>query len=258
MADDVQTPEGVQGADAADSGLYDLDSVAPEIKEQLLPHLKAIEGNVTKRFQEYAADRQKWQPYADLGVSDVPPETLQELLDFAKMANDPAQGDQFNSWLQRVSQERGLTPAEESEELDDLSPDKIQQLIAEQVSEQTKPIQEQFQKQEQLQREQKAEADISQQLEKLRGDNPDLPEGAEDAIVRLSYSFADEDPDPIAKGFAEYKALIGVGEKGLFAQKSNQPQTPEGGGPASTADTKVSSFGDPRLKAQAIERLRQG
>lgn len=260
MADDVQPTEG-QGAEATDSGLYDLDSVAPEIREQLVPHLKAIEGNVTKKFQEAADYRKEWAPYEESGIKDVPPETLQELLEFAKMANDPSQGDQFNQWLTQVATERGLSLSGGQEDLDleenleDVSPEKIQEMIAEQVAEKLNPIQEQFQQQQQEQQLQEANQEITQQLEQIRTDNPDLPENAEDAIVRLAYSYADEDKDPIQKGFEEYKQLIGQGEKGLFEKKAGQPQTPEGPGAASTSPEKLTSFGDPRLKARALARL---
>lgn len=258
MADDVQSPAGDQGAEATDSGLYDLDSVAPEIREHLEPHLKAIEANATKKFQEAAEYRKGWAPYEELGIKDVPPETLQQLLQFAEMANDE---DQFNGWLSTVATERGLIPAETPDDLElgeeDLSQENVQSLIAEKVAEAIGPIQEHFQAQEKERLEAQANQEISQQLEQIRKDNPDLPEQAEDLIVRLAYSYADDSEDPITKGFEDYKALIGQGEKSLFAEKSKQPATPEGPGAPSTADDAITSFNDPRLKAQAVERLKR-
>jgi hypothetical protein len=266
MADDVQPADTgeSQGAATTDSGLYDLDSVAPEVREILEPHLKAIEGNATRKFQEAAEFRKGWAPYEEAGIKDVPPETLQELLAFAQLANDPNKADQFNQWLTQTAEARGLSlgsPVEDDlglDDVDDLSPDKIQELIAEQVAEKVGPIQERFQKQEQERLEQEANQEISTQLEQIRKDNPDLPEGAENAIVRLAYSYADEDKDPIGKGFEEYKELIGAGEKGLFAKKAEQPQTPEGPGAAATAPDKLSSdWNDPTRRAIALERLKK-
>lgn len=261
MAEDVQSAPADQGADATDSGLYDLDSVAPDVREHLEPHLKAIEANATKKFQEAADYRKGWAPYEDLGIKDIPPEQLQGLLNFAQMANDP---QQFAEWWKAAGEEQGLfeqiQPSDDDfglEEVDDLSTEKIQQLIAEAVAENINPITERLQAQEQERQMQEANQEITQQLEQIRADNPNLPENAEDAIVRLAYSYADEDGDPIQKGFEEYKALIGVGEKGLFEQKSQQPATPEGAGPASTADEKIIDFNDPRLKAMARERMNQ-
>jgi hypothetical protein len=260
MADDVQSPDGDQGADATDSGLYDLDSVAPEIREQFIPHLKAIEGNVTKKFQEAADFKKEWAPYEELGLKDMKPEELQGLLEFAKMANDP---EQFGQWWQNAGKEMGLFEQFGGQEndldlepLDDLSQEGIEKLIAEKVAEATTPIQEKFQAQEQERLEAQASEEITSQLEQIRKDNPNLPEDAEDAIVRLAYSFSDEDPNPIQKGFEVYEQLIGQGEKGLFAQKSEQPQTPEGPGAASTSPEKLTSFSDPNLKARAAEIMR--
>lgn len=256
---DVQPAEG-QGADVTDSGLYDLDSVAPEIREHLAPHLKAIEGNVTKKFQEAAEYRKGWAPYEELGIKDVPAETVGELLNFLQVAGNP---EQFAEWWKAAGEERGLfdqtqAPGLEMENVDDLSADKIQELIAEQIAKSLNPIQETLQAQEQKRLEQEANQEITQQLEQIRKDNPDLPQGAENAIVRLAYSYADEDgSDAIQKGFEEYQALIGQGEKGLFEKKVDQPQAPEGPGAPSTAPDAITSFGDPRLKAAAAERLRK-
>lgn len=258
MSDDAVQSNADQGdGGATDSGLYDLDSVAPEIREALEPHLKAIEGNVTKRFQDAAEYRKGWAPYEELGIRDIQPDELGQLLEFAKLANNP---QQFDEWLKAAATERGILQQEtddlELEEIEDLSPEKIQSLIAEQVAERVNPIQEKLQAQEQERLEQQASQEISSKLEEIRNENPNLPEGAEDVIVRLAYSYADEEGDPITKGFDEYKSLIGQGEKGLFEQKSQQPQTPEGAGAASTAPDAITSFGDPRLKAQALERMK--
>jgi hypothetical protein len=266
MADDVQPADSGEGqGDAStDSGLYDLDSVAPDVRELLEPHIKAINGNVEKKFREAADYRKQWQPYEESGIKDVPPETLQELLQFAQMANDPSQAEQFNQWLQATAEARGLGLGAQGEDdlglddVDEMSTDKIQELIAEQVAEKVNPIQERFQRQDQERLEQEANQEISTQLESIRKDNPDLPEGAENAIVRLAYSYADEDKDPIGKGFEEYKELIGAGEKGLFARKDGQPQTPEGPGAAATAPDKLSNdWNDPARRAIALERLKK-
>jgi hypothetical protein len=266
MADDAVQPadagESQGDATATDSGLYDLDSVAPDVRELLEPHIKAINGNVEKKFREAADERKGWQPYEELGLKDVQPDELKGLLEFAEMANDP---DQFGQWWQNAGKEMGLFDKFSEQENDDLdlesvddfSQEGIEKLIAEKVAEATSPIQEKFQAQEQERLEQEASQEITSQLEEIRKDHPDLPKGAEDAIVRLAYSHADEDPNPIQKGFEEYEQLIGQGEKALFTDKAEQPQTPEGPGAASTSPEKVTSFGDPRLKAMATERLKQ-
>lgn len=255
MPDDVQPAEG-QGADGTDSGLYDLDSVDPEIRDQLTPHLKAIEGNVTKKFQEAAEERKQWQPYEELGLKDMNPEAVKQLLDFAQLAQNP---EQFAQWWKTAGEEMDLFEKDELdlEDLEDLDKEKIQELVEKQVSEKLNPIQEKIQTQEQERLAQKAEAEIASKLEGIRKDNPDLPEGAEDMIVRLAYSYADEEADAVAKGFEDYQSLIGQGEKSLFEKKAQQPTPAEGPGAASTSPEKITSFSDPRLTEMATERLRK-
>lgn len=259
MAEEPQSATADQGTETADSGYAQyLDSVPPEIREQVEPLFKEFDGNVTKRFQEHAEYRKAWEPYEELGLKDVDPESVRQLLEFAQFAQNP---EQFDQWLKAAAEERGLFSNGNEElgleEVEDLSPEKVQELIAEQVAERLNPIQEKLQAQEQERLEQEASKEITSKLEGIRKDNPNLPEGAEDVIIRLAYSYADEDGDPVAKGFEEYKTLIGQGEKGLFDQKSSQPQPPEGPGAASTSDEKITSFNDPRLKAMAAERMRR-
>jgi hypothetical protein len=274
MADDVQPADNAgQGAEATDSGLYDLDSVAPEVREQLVPHLKAIEGNVTKKFQEAAEYRKQWQPYEDLGLTDVKPDELQGLLEFAKNANDP---DWFSNWWKQAGDEMGLfekhaSPSTDDLGLDDpdtdLTPEKIQELVAEQVAEKLSPIEQHLQQEEQTRKVEQANEEIGSALSSIEDAEPNLFKGdaeekekVQDAIIRLSYAYADDSSlsveDMIRKGFEDYKQLIGQGEKGLFDQKVEQPQTPEGPGAPSTAPEKITSFDDPRLMAQARERLK--
>lgn len=265
MAEEPQSPSGDQGADAADSGYAQyLDSVAPEIREQVEPLFKEFDGNVTKKFQEHAEYRKGWAPYEEAGINDVPPETLQELLAFAQMASDPEQGDQFNEWLKSAAEERGVFGGEDDSDLldddmDDSSSKQIEERLIEKVTELINPINERFQQQDQEQTVQAAEKEINETFEAITADNK-LPEDARDAIEALSYRYTDESglsgKEVIEKGFADYQKLIGQGEKSLFAQKENQPQTPEGPGAASTSPESISSFSDPRLKAQAMERLR--
>ena len=125
------------------------------------------------------------------------------------------------------------------------------------------PIQERFQAQEEKEIEQAAENEINNAFDELFADdqNKDLPEDARDAIEALAYRYTDNSgltaKEIIGKGLDDYKALIAQGEKSLFSQKDKQPQTPEGPGAASTAPEAITQFGDPRLKAQALERLKQ-
>jgi hypothetical protein len=271
MSDDVQpvANEG-QGDATTDSGLYDLDSVAPEIRDVVAPHLKAIEGNVTKKFQEAADYRKQWSPYEETGINELDPEQVKGLLDFAAVAKDP---EQFSNWWKAAGDEMGLfdkfKPTDDLslDELDDdLSPEKIKELIAEQVAAQTSPLQQSLKEQEQERQAAQANEEVAKAMTSIRDDNAALFEGDEEhrqqveqRIARLAYSYSDDSSlspaEMIQKGFEDYKEMIGQGEKSLFEQKSNQPKPPEGPGQADTSPEKIASFDDPRYRAAAEAKL---
>src|SRR5262245_33395237 len=93
-------PEG-QGAPEGTGGLYDLSSVPEDLRQFVEPHLKAIEGNVTKRFQDYSSKLDAWKPYDELGIQDVDPQQLSQLLAFAEIAQDE---QQFADWWKEVGE----------------------------------------------------------------------------------------------------------------------------------------------------------
>lgn len=254
--------EGVEaGADAAanGNGLYDLNDVPEDVREHVVPHLKAMEGSITKKFQEAADYRKGWEPYEELGLRDMEPEQIKQLIDFASMANDPTQ---FDNWLKRAAEERGLLNGAGEEDLDledveGLSPEKIEEL----VTQHTQPIKEALENQTKEQAIAAAEEEVQTSLQSIRKDNPNLPENAEDAIEQLAYRYTEDSKlsagDIIAKGFEDYQSLIGQGEKGLFEKKNAQPETPEGPGQANMGDEKITSFDDPRFEARVKEKIRR-
>lgn len=263
-----------QGDATTDSGLYDLDSVAPEVRELLEPHIKAMNGNVEKKFREAADYRKGWAPYEETGIKDLDPDSLKGLLEFAQMANDP---EQFSQWWKKAGEEQDLfekfNPSEEDDlDLgleDDLSPEKVQELIEKQVAERIGPIEQTLQQQEQQSKADTATKEVADAMTAIRRDNAALFEGDEEQqnsveqrIARLAYSYSDESSlspeEMIQKGFEDYKDMIGAGEKGLFQQKANQPKPPEGAGGADTSPEKLSNeWNDPARKAIALQRLKQ-
>lgn len=259
MADEAAAaPE--QGGEATESGdLYDINSVDPEYREHFAPHLKAVQSNVEKQFRDHAEFRKGWEPYEELGLRDMDPTAVKQLLDFAQLANDP---EQFDGWLKNAAEERGILGDNGAEdlgldEIDDLSPEKIKELVAEQ----TTPIQEALEEQAKEQAVAKAEEEVTGTLKQIRDENPDLPENAEEAIEKLAYVYSDDSrlsvDDLLAKGFEDYKSLVGQGEKGLFAQKTEQPPPAEGAGAAAMGDEKITSFDDPRLRERVLTKLQK-
>jgi hypothetical protein len=275
MADDVQSPEGDQGGDA-DLGLYDLDSVDPAVRDQLTPHLKAIEGNVTKKFQEGAEYRKGWEPYEALGIQDMDPAALQQLLDFAQITTDP---DQFSQWWKAVGDHMGFFQGqgsnnedlglEDFDGLDGLTQEQVKELIEASIAERLSPLEENLQSQERDKRVQAAGEELDAALGTIEADNAALFGGdaeekqeVKDQILRLALTYSEGDEnltgeEIIAKAFEDYKALLAKGEKGLFDQKNGQPDPPEGPGSADLSPEKITSFSDPRLKDAALARLRK-
>lgn len=257
--------EGAEGAapeqaeNEGGGGLYDLDSVPQELREHLQPHLKAIEGNVTRKFQEYSEKLKPWEPYEELGLRDIPPEQVQQLLDFAELAQDQ---EKFAEWWKGVGEQLGLTesltkPDDEfdfdDDELEGLTPEKVQELVEKQVAERVTPL---IQQQE-AQREAQAEAEAMQEIQ---GKLSTLAEGYDgeldtDAVLQLAYAYLDDDPEnAIERGFEDFKRLVGAGEARLLAEKTKQPQTPEPGGAADTSAPRITTFED--AKAAAKERFK--
>src|SRR6185295_507378 len=89
-------------------GLYDLSSAPEELRPFLEQELKKYDGNVTKKFQEHADFRKRFEPYADVDFGDVPADELGELLQFRQVLQDP---EQLQEWLGALNQQLGLTPS---------------------------------------------------------------------------------------------------------------------------------------------------
>ena len=247
----AEQPEG--GGDAS-GGLYDLASVPEEQRSLVEPHLKAIEANITKKLQENADYRKQWAPYEELGIADVDPQALQQLLEFADMAQDETR---FEQWFRQIGDERGWLGGDEEDDSldleDEFSPDKIQDMIAKAVTEATEPLQQDVQERKAKEAEQAALAEITEQLDALKAEHGDDLDT--DAIVQLSIAYVEDDPDnAINRGAEDYFRLVGKGEADLFAKKVDQPATPEGPGSANHAPERITTFED--AKAAAAERLR--
>lgn len=94
---------------------------------------------------------------------------------------------------------------------------------------------------------------IRQQLDSIRKENPDLDDQAEDFICTLALKY--DDKDAVLKGYEDFKTLMGQAQKGLFTQKSGQPEPGVSGGNAAVAPAPIRSFED--ANAAARERMAQ-
>src|SRR4051812_42386476 len=101
--------QGQAGAPDNPNGLYpDLSGVPESVRAQVESLLKEYDGNVTRKFQEAAEYRKQWEPYGELGITDVDPTELSDLMAFREIASDP---EAFKEWHQAIGEQLGLAPA---------------------------------------------------------------------------------------------------------------------------------------------------
>jgi len=253
-AAEVQPDFGGQGQSAS-QGLYDLASVPEHLREHVTPILKDIEGNVTRRFQQYSDQVKSWEPYAQLGINEVDPQELAELLEFRQIVQDQ---DAFKQWYDHVGQELGYGQQQsDADEFDldgldggGLSEQRIQELVQEQLQQHITPLQ-QYQQEQQWNMQVQAEHDaIEAELDAL---------GIEDknertAVLTWAYPYGD-DPDSIKKGHADYQRFVGNVESRFVNQKAKAPGPAISGGVADTQAKPITSYGDAR--EAALEMIRK-
>lgn len=249
-------PEGQGPESTQPSGLeefYDLSSVPEDQRQYIEPILKEAQTNFNKKVEQVNG---QWKPYADLGVNNIDPELMEELVTIAQIADD----DQaLQNWWTELGNERGwaqtqqFDDSEEFDEDEEITPEDLQQFqnaIQEAIDSRTAPLYEREAAREQEQRVADADQQIGEQLAALKKEYGDFNE---QAVCKLALGYDGE--DAIQKGFEEYRNLIQSAENGVFEGKGNQPTPPEGPGSADTSAPAITSFEE--AKAAARERLIQ-
>lgn len=245
MTDPSQTPDVQpdpgQGA-PAETGLYpDLTAVPDDVREIVQPLLKQMEGNITRKFTEAAEYRKQWEPYQELGLNDVEPDDLKDLLAFREIAGDE---DRFKEWVTAVSQELGLAPGESPQ--GDPEGGDLQQTIAQALDQRLSPIEQAFKASQDAQALAQAESMIDSKLKALKEEHGDFDD---DAVCQLALAYEGE--ESIDRGFADYQRLVGSVEKNFLDGKLRQPETPEQGGRPATQAKEITSFEDAKVAAKA-------
>jgi hypothetical protein len=256
----VQPEEVDAGQGGESSGLYDLSSIPEQLRPAVEPVFKQWEANVTKKFQDHAEYRKSWEPYEQLGVNNLDPSELQDLIAFNDLAGNP---EQFDQWLYNAAMERGMIGEQQQQEApqEDLygdsygevqqqqqfDPDMIQQMIADQVG----PLYEQAQQQAQQQAVQQATEEIQSTLDGLHKEHGDFPD---EVVCQLALAY--DTPDGLQRAFSDYQSLIAQTERGVVEQKLAQPSVPEVGGASNTQAPDINSWESAR--AAAIARLKAG
>jgi hypothetical protein len=236
-------PEGQGEQEATGTGLYDLASAPEEYRPFLEAELKKIEGNATKKFQDAADYRKRWEPYESLGIADVPPEEMQNLLGLYELAQDETK---FDEWLKSTAEQRGLLGATDDELDDDEDGDDLDigKLVETRLQEALAPIMEQLQATQQAQRVQHHAADLDRELTGLAEQRSlELDDEDKDAVYALAAPFADDDPDgALQKGLEAYLRISGGAQRKLVESKVTQPNGAMEGGQPNTAPDEIKTF----------------
>ena len=252
-----------QGTSAETNPLYEqvLSAIPEALRGQVEPHLKEWDSSVTKKFQEQAEFRKRYEPYEELGIADVEPEQLKELLTLRELAQDE---DSFNEWLLSEAEARGLVDPEGDGDLggddelgdgfDPADPDSLKSMLGELLDERLKPIEERFSSMDEQERIQEADRVIDTTLKELAAEHGEFDQ---EKVLRLSLAHAKDGTlgaDAIKKGFADLQEIVSSAESGLFRQKEQQPATPERGGRPATATATPTSFSEASKQARELAR----
>lgn len=281
MSEEVAQPESVetpelegQGAESPNGNdLYAgfLDGVSPEIHEQVIPALKAQDAEFTKRFQSLS---EKTKPFDEIGVFDNDPQTVSSYLSLAQAVNSAQEGDAESQeavyeWWDQVGEQLGFyeqdTDTENEgevggetdfpEDFDPYDANQFNTLLESKVQETIAPLLNALQETQQEQELQEAMAVLDSQVQAVQEQNG-LTTEVMDEVLELAGMFPDSD-NPIEAGYEKYKSLIAKGEGSLFQKKIEQPETPEGSGPANTAPEKITSANVREIFRQRLDQEKQ-
>ena len=272
-------PGGAEGQgeqqESVAAGLYPLDGVPEELRPYMEQQLRRIDGNITKKFQEHSDYRRRWEPYEQIeGFSDMPPEDVAALIQFAQMASDP---QQFQQWLGQAIETTGFVPENIPQEawneigqrngwLDDTgapatesgqqeSPvEQLTQVMQELLDQRLGPIEESVVQSQQEAAYQRASEEIASELEQLHGE---FGEFDDEAVAQMAYVYA-QGPDALRRGLEDYLRVTGQSQSSLIDSKLGQPNGALSGGRPDTAPEEFNGINDPRLKDAALARFRSG
>ena len=233
-----------------------LTRVPEEVRETIEPIFKDWNSSVNNRFQEHAEYRKGWEPYEQ--VKQHQPEAVAEALQLYQVAlNDPKA---FQQWFEQYSAERGLTPAQAAQQLeqtgdgtfDQYDPQKqLQQMLEQKLSPLEQRLQALFDRDEA--REQKAHEakladEINQEIGKLKETHgKNLPakvrDQIEDIVERFGMRYAQQPgitpAQVVQKAWADFEALSNQLQTGALQTKVDQPDAPLTG---DTADGAIPAY----------------
>ena len=263
--DVVQPDEGQGDSGGQGAAPYQeyLDRIPEEMRGEIEPVFKEWDANTTRRFQESAERQKQWEPYEELGITQLPVEEAQWLLQFRDAALNNPQAVQ--QWWDEYAQQNGLTPQQAAEQQqpgqgveDFFATD--DQAVAKLLDERLGPLQQQVEQFNQWREQQdytarvaEAERYVEGQIEELQAKHPN--EFDRELVEKLVGQYVESDPEhAVQRAFDDSRALIAQIEKRTLQGKANQPAPAESGGVAVSAPEDVKSLEE--AGRIAIERLR--
>lgn len=253
-------PEG-QGDTGTTSGLYSLDSVPEDIREQVAPLFKEWDANVTREFQKRAEASKVFEP-----LQDIPAEDLGHLKTFYELASDP---DAFTDWVRQAAEQLGILGPEaggDAELVEDeeeptgseggaLTPERVQQMVTEAIEQDRQ--QRAQQEQQEAQREEVART-VRETLDELRADFANDERWDEDLVCHYAQRHVSSDKpveEALRAGYADVRRLLNAQASDALDRKVAQPAaTAVTGGSANSAPKKATTFEEARTRT--LERLR--
>lgn len=252
----VQPDPGQGGASEGTPYSEYLDRIPAELRDQVEPVFKSWDSNVTRRFQELSSAGRRWEPFEQAGLHQYDPQSLQQLVEFAQMAESNPEA--YTSWLREQASAAGLLSTQQDE--DTYIDPAIEKLVEQRFEKQFGPLQQQVQQfqswqqqQEMARAQQQHTEQINTRLDELARQHGEFPRPA---VEKFISNYIDSDPqNAVDRAFGDYQQLVADIEKQVFASKLSQPGTPETSGTPDAHAQPITSLRD--AAAIATERLRQ-
>jgi len=251
----IETPQ----ESSALGDLYDLSQVPDEQRPHIEPILQDVQRNVNGKFEQAAEYRKQWQPYEELGVNDIDPSLMEELVSIAQIVDDE---EALREWWQGLGSDRGWTDSnqpddddefdfgfDDDDDISETDLKALQEVIEQAIESKTAPLFEKEAEREQQLLMAEAEKEISAKLDSLKEKYGEFDESA---VCKLALAYDEE--DAIEKGFEDYQNLIKSAQNGVFEAKTDSPAPPEGAGVPATTPSEITSFKD--AKMAAVQRIK--
>lgn len=228
----VQPIEGQGQRDQ--TGPYDLSTVPEEHRAAVEQWAKENDRRIQPKLTEFADHRKRWEPYEELGLHEIDPESVGGLLSFAR---DLADEDTAREAISHLAREFGVSLSEPGAAVDPEDP--LAEIKAELAE--LREFKSQHTQDKELDAEAASLRAEFEQVEKLHG-RP-FTDREEKRLANLAQRFyAAGDENPITAAYEVINDIAGSAEDELVTASQGQPAPAEAAGRASTAVEPVEDF----------------